>query len=169
MNKNTYIYFKQGNDEGYFLKWRDKYCLISKEDKKLLEKNTWGYDASRDVWRAELGGKKKLLHRYIFGLDKGVKVVDHINHNRSDCRRVNLRVTSQAKNSYNRSLYSNNTTGVKGITKVGNKFRAQLNYKYRRIYLGVFESFEKACKARLRAEKKYHKEYRFNSIGAFNG
>ena len=51
----------------------------------------------------------------------------------------------------------NNTSGVKGVTwdKEKQKWRAQINFQRKNIYLGCFGTLESATKARALAEEEY--------------
>lgn len=52
----------------------------------------------------------------------------------------------------------NNTTGYKGVSKTRNgKYRAYINIKRKQIYLGQFDTIEKAVEARKLGEEKYFK------------
>lgn len=48
-----------------------------------------------------------------------------------------------------------NTTGVKGVSRKGAKFQAEIMIRRKKIYLGVFATLEEAAKARKSAEEKY--------------
>lgn len=109
-----------------------------------------------------------LMHRVIMGLCKECKsVVDHINHNPLDNRKANLRITTQNNNCYNKSKQSNNTSGCPGVTfdKSKNKWMAFISYNGKNIFLGRYEKYEDAVKARKEAEERYFGEYSYdNSI-----
>ena len=90
-------------------------------------------------------------------------VVDHINHNKSDNRKNNLRLATRSQNIQNRGIIPNNTSGVTGVhwhnhTK---KWKAEIEVNKRKIYIGVFKEKEDAIKARKEAEVKYFGEYAF--------
>ncbi len=95
------------------------------------------------------GGFRKLMfHRMVLGLTYGDgKIADHINRNRLDCRRANLRVTDKAGNARNSGRKKNNTSGYKGVyPHPGSRLRpwvAQVG----RTYLGCFETAELAAQA----------------------
>lgn len=58
-----------------------------------------------------------------------------------------------------RKRYSNNTTGVKGVSFDSTKqqYIAQIWIKGKHIYLGTYKSLEEAAEARRDAEEQYHK------------
>lgn len=53
-----------------------------------------------------------------------------------------------------------NTSGYGGVTKMRNgKYRASIGFKGMRIFLGVFDTFEDAVEARLKAEEDIHQAF----------
>jgi hypothetical protein len=66
-----------------------------------------------------------------------------INGNKLDCKVENLEYTTMA--SLRRE--QNTTTGYRGVSKDGKKFRAVIYDEGERIYLGMFETSEKAAEA----------------------
>lgn len=124
---------------------------------------------SKYYWHLEKGYARgtrhnTLMHRFILGLtgDKHARYnieVDHINRNRLDNRKSNLRVITRKENMMNKSDYKNNTSGIKGVkwNKNLNKWQVQISHNGKRVHLGVFEDLEDAKKARLKAEEEYFK------------
>jgi hypothetical protein len=71
------------------------------------------------------GGKTFVrMHRLIFGTARGQQV-DHIDRNRLNNQRANLRAATASQNAANRGLRSNNTTGYKGVVLVRKSGRYQ--------------------------------------------
>lgn len=70
--------------------------------------------------------------------------IDHINGDPSDNRLVNLREANNAQNSHNRSVTSRSATGLKGVSRKGKRFKAQITVDYHIIPLGVFDTPEEA-------------------------
>lgn len=94
--------------------------LLDKEDSKYANKiriGSHGYCIY----------KEQLLHRIIMNCE-GELDIDHINHNRLDNRKINLRKVTQSINEKNRIKFSRNNTGCIGI-----QYRENVNYKYYRV------------------------------------
>jgi len=93
------------------------------------------------------------MHRLIIGAKHG-DIVDHINGNGLDNRRANLRIVSHAENCQNRiGTRSDNKSGANGVylhPQLG--WRAYITINGKRIWLGVFSSFDAAVMARGDAE-----------------
>lgn len=133
-------------------------ALIDLDDVEKIKQYKWCYSIGY-VGCDEL---KIRLHRFIMNSDKDA-VVDHINGNKLDNRKCNLRICSQQQNTMNTCMHSNNTSGYKGVTwdKNRNKWIAQITVNYKNIHLGRYENIEDAIKARKEAEVKYFGEYRY--------
>lgn len=97
------------------------------------------------------------LHRYVMGLGvhKDHRVsVDHINADKTDARRANLRVVPQALNNFNvRSIRGHNRSGYTGVQLAARsgKFNASLCIRVLgskiAFYLGVYSTAEEAAYA----------------------
>ncbi len=89
--------------------------------------------------------------------------IDHIDHCRTNNRWSNLRSVMTAENNRNRSLGSNNTSGVFGVSWQKNRGRwhAKIKVDGKTIHLGRFEDFASAAAARKAAETEYgfHKNH----------
>ena len=91
----------------------------------------------------------------------GFKYCDHINRNTLDNRRENLRPATQCENMRNRSLFSNNKSGITGVhwDQWKEKWVAAVKVNKKNKYLGSFIDKEDAIKARLTAEAEYYGEF----------
>lgn len=75
-------------------------------------------------------------------------VIDHVNGQRDDNRISNLRDVPFATNLQNQSAISeNNATGIRGVSKVRDKYRVELQANGVRYHVGMFSSLEEAAKA----------------------
>ncbi len=95
-----------------------------------------------------------LMHRVILGLTTTGKSgthpdVDHISMDTLDNRRVNLRAASRSQNKANQRAQNGNRTGYKGVSVMRRcaRWRADIGYQGRVVYLGSFRSPEDAARA----------------------
>lgn len=92
-------------------------------------------------------------HRAAWAIHHGTTpdVIDHISGDTTDNRMVNLRDGSQAENMKNRTMHSNNTSGITGVCYRPDKGKwwARIGRKH----IGYFETESAAIYARQRAEK----------------
>jgi hypothetical protein len=91
--------------------------LVDDCDYELVSKHTWCLDNGYSSTKIKHNGKwkKQLIHRLIMGVYDSKVLVDHINGNKIDNRRENLRLCTNSENLRNRGTNKNNTTGVKGL------------------------------------------------------
>lgn len=103
---------------------------------------------------------KILMHREIIGAKKG-EIVDHINGNKLDNRRDNLRIVTKAQNAWNNHSPLPNQTGYTGVSKSKRKANQKKPYKSEiringvRKHLGMFATPEEAAHAYNEAALKY--------------
>lgn len=95
------------------------------------------------------------------GLKIGGLEVDHMDRNVSNNRRSNLRVATELQNRSNKSRYSNNWSGFKGVhlVKATGKYQARIQVGGKRISLGCFTTPLEAGRAYDQAAKQYHGEF----------
>ena len=76
--------------------------------------------------------------------------VDHIDRNKLNNNLLNLRMVTNQQNQFNKN--------ARGFTwnKQAKKFKAQIVINGKRIYLGLFDTEEKARQAYLTAKEKLH-------------
>jgi len=110
--------------------------------------------------RIKIAGERHLAHvlvwLYIYGcFPKGD--IDHINGNGQDNKLINLREVSRRENSKNTRRYSNNTSGVCGVSwfRQSGKWRAVIRSEGILKHLGLFDNLADAKKARKEAEVFY--------------
>ena len=113
-------------------------------------------------------GKHKLLHRILMNAPDD-KQVDHINGDKLDNRKCNLRICTHQENNMNVGKRKDNSSGFKGVCfhKQHQKFQAQIYIDGKKKYLGLFEKAEDAFKVYCQAGKKLHGDF-FNSGGDEN-
>ena len=98
--------------------------------------------------------KKFKIHRlvaihFIPNLING-NSVDHINCDKLNNTISNLRWSTCQQNQFNKKVYKQSTTGIKGVVWIESikKWRAKIGFNKRTIYLGSFTNIEDAIIAR---------------------
>ena len=107
----------------------------------------------------KLFDRHQLAHRLAWAIHYGVwpDQIDHINHDRTDNRLVNLRNVSVSENNRNVRLPSRNASGVVGVgwdSRQGG-WSAIITFEKRKIRLGLFATIAEAATARKAAERQY--------------
>lgn len=137
-----------------------KKAIIDAEDYTRVSKTSWCYDKSNGYPVSRIKGKRVRLHRFILN-NPEARYVDHVNRDKLDNRKINLRICDSSQNVRNRGLNKNNTSGFKGVTKVRDKWRAQLSIGYKFYDLGTFDSPKEAAKAYNEKVIEVHGQYAF--------
>lgn len=121
--------------------------LCSVEDYDKLMKYTWSVN-SDTYCVTRIDGKTVRLHRFILEADKQ-KMVDHINSNRLDNRRENLRITDSQGNGENKQKRKGTSSRYVGVSKIksNSKFKSKIRFKGKEIHLGTFDLEESAAEA----------------------
>lgn len=137
--------------DGYVLVMRNGESMISPEDVAFVSSVAWRIDSNGYARNT----RKGRLHRLLLNTPAGL-VVDHINQNKLDNRRANLRVVEHAVNLHNGKLNARNTSGHRGVTwnALRRRWYAWLSVKWRHDHLGSFPTIGEAIDARLRAERQ---------------
>jgi hypothetical protein len=103
----------------------------------------------------------EFMHRVIAGAPKGT-VVDHINGNKLDNRRENLRICSAAENRWNRPKpQCASRSQYKGVHFIptSDRWRAAIYVKHKKHNLGTFATELDAAQAYDRAAKELHGQF----------
>ncbi len=142
-----------------------KFAIVDKEDFPWLNKWKWYYKDGYAA-RNSKGNSRKIkrttirMHREIIKAEKG-QDVDHINLDRLDNRKSNLRICNNFGNARNRCKYANNTSGYKGVyfEKESNKWKAQIVFKNKKINLGRYTNPREAAIVYDIAAEQLFKEF----------
>lgn len=134
--------------------------FLDDSDYDIVRRYKWYLNNNIGYVSGFIDGKKVYLHRFIMGYPAN-KCVDHINRNKLDNRKSNLRICSTRENVINSKLSKNNTSGISGISfrDDRNKFRAYIMVNRKQIFLGYYSDIEDAIFARRQAEIKYFGEF----------
>lgn len=140
--------------------WRNEYVMVSIEDRHLGRFNwspsRWGYP------RRRLSNSEAVfMHREIMGCTRGDGlIVDHINRDKMDARRSNLRFLTQAQNSQNQGPRRGGTSIHRGVSfnRVQRKWIVMHKLRGENVYGGVFDTEEEAAEV-ARAWRAEHMPY----------
>lgn len=132
-------------------------CLIDTEDIEKISGCYWSLTAN-GYFHNITDGQHKTLHRFLLGFPDGMDI-DHINGNRQDNRKSNLRVCTHVQNMCNWERTDGRKRGV-CFDKSRKKWLARLDYRAKNISLSKrFSTEEEAIKQRMIWEAEYFKEY----------
>jgi hypothetical protein len=131
-----------------FIEWGNSTVLVDGEIEQFIRELREEYPRKTGTWDDRgypvTGGKNNRLklHQLVLGcpLDKSL-MIDHVNGNKADARRDNLRWCSSSQNGANSRKRKKGYSRFKGVTfdKKRNKWIAQIKKEYKKYYLGSFE------------------------------
>jgi len=133
-------------------------ALIDEEDEDLALLSWYAHKGKGDYYYAahrEGSGSRErywlhteVLQRMLDRLLESGELADHINRDKLDCRRENLRLATRSENEANKDKGKRGYSHYKGVsqTKTG-KWKAEITVDKKRIYLGVFIDEWNAAKA----------------------
>lgn len=144
--------------------------LVSPEDYELLStRGLWSTSGNYAV--SMWWGRQVPMHRIVLENKLGRELlkdefVDHINGDRFDNRRENLRLVTTQQNSWNSRPGSNSVSGYIGVwyDKRFNTYRAHVIDGEHRIYLGTFDNAEDAAYMRDQFAYALRGEYAYLNV-----
>ena len=135
-----------------------KQAIVDDNDFEWLSQWKWQYNLHGYAVRSEGDWRKKsrktiFMHREIVKTPVGLQT-DHINRDKLDNRKVNLRVCTRSQNFQNR-LLKNNKSGLKGVyfRSKGNwkRWAAEIGFNNKNYFLGYFKN-------KVDAAREYNKK-----------
>lgn len=119
------------------------------EDENLISQFNWSIDGNSVLGRTKGSKpwKKVKMHRLVMGISDPTVIIDHINHNGLDNRKVNLRLCSIKENNQNKLKQQRNSTGYKGVIKEDWAYAVNIGVNYKLIRVGRFYTLEEAARA----------------------
>lgn len=144
-----------------------KFAMVDDEDFDYLSQWKWGISkgyATRKSYLGFIDGKHKrgffsmhrVINKTLVGMD-----TDHINGDRLDNRKENLRSATRTENIFNRPKHKNSRSGYKGVNwrKDLKKWRAEIQFNGIRKTIGFFENIDDAVKAYDECAIQYHGKF----------
>ena len=133
---------------------KGQFALVDNDDFEILNKYHWQYNA-------KTGAEAKILmHRIVIKAPKDT-IVDHIDRNRLNNKKSNLRLCTTEQNNHNTGMFKNNTSGYKGVNwnKREKVWKASITKNNKRVGLGVFKTAREAAIAYNNAVIKLRGEF----------
>lgn len=140
----------------------DETSVVSECDYDKIKVRRWHKDSNGYAvcyYRDEFGKEGRLfLHREVMCSKEG-DVTDHINRDKLDNRRGNLRIVTTSQNGMNRGPNKGRPGGFKGAVGEDGKFVTKVMVEGVSIYVGTFATKEDAAKAYNIVAQEYFGEY----------
>ena len=139
------------------------YTIVDKEFAYLAGECNWTLHPYGYAYGRGSGGKMKYIHKLVVpNIPRGL-VRDHINRDKLDNRKANIRVTTQKNNSFNRGSDRNTSSEYKGVSysKKAAKWRAYITENGRFKHLGYFLNEYDAAMAYNKRASELHGEFAY--------
>jgi hypothetical protein len=129
---------------------KDGYAITDLEFLHLQELK-WGKSPDGYAWTRTKEAQNTRMQHFIIGKPNKGLVTDHINRDRLDNRKSNLRHVTQRENTINSSVRYSSKSGYKGVSwdSKKSKWRASITTYGKFNHIGFFDSVEDAVKARV--------------------
>ena len=142
-----------------------KVAVVDDCDYDYLMQWKWGYDGRYARRREGSNDNTRIIRMHQAMVD--APLVDHIDGDRLNNTRANLRAATRSQNGYNRGKTKSNTSGYKGVGwhKAAGKWAAFIQYDKIPKHLGLFKCKHEAARAYNNAALELHGEFaRLNII-----
>lgn len=153
----------EGNTVKIFFRNVKGYFLINKEDFEKVSQFTWYLNQNGYAESSVYSSKHIKAHHIVLGKPPRGLVTDHINRNKLDNRKENLRHVTQKENNLNRDKrdrkIKNRMLGIKTYKgKRKTSYYVTLHDKLNKtLHFGKYDSLEEAIKARDKAYEQIWK------------
>jgi hypothetical protein len=146
-----------------------KQALVDDEDYEYLNQWKWFYNNGYAWRKLRISSQKGDAGRIVLSMHRVINktpdgfYTDHINGNKLDNRKSNLRNVTRSQNLANSKLRKDNSSGCKGVY-VRKRYKSiyyevEITINNKSIFVGYFTNKVKAIKARKEAEIKYFGEF----------
>jgi hypothetical protein len=149
-----------------------KHILVDDDNWHDLMQSKWTNNSGYAI--GTINGIQVRMHRYIMNINDPNICIDHINGNKLDNRKINLRIITQECNNFNRIPINKNTalksySKYKGVHKRTNdSFYSTIMKNGKTIYLGTYKNEIEAAIAYDKAALELFNEYAWLNSKHFN-
>lgn len=154
--------------------FKDGNCLIpvvrlssisyAKVDKNLSYLDRYKWNSGKYGYAVTaINGKAVRMHHLVIGKPVGGMVVDHINGDRLDNRRSNLRFATPRQNIYNSKSQVGSLSKYKGVSydRARAKYTATISINGKLKFIGRFEDEEEAARKYDEYARRYRGEFAY--------
>ena len=136
--------------------------MVDNEDYEYLNQFNWHTDKYGTV-SSSFGGKGKkrmILARFLLQ-PKDNKEINHIDGNRLNNQKSNLRLATSSQNKINRGPRKDNQSGYKGVSwhNQRKKWTARIMISGKYKHLGLFENLIEAARSYNKAASEYYGQF----------
>jgi hypothetical protein len=135
-----------------------RFALVDDADFEALSKRRWSYNQGYAVHYVPGSTQMMFMHRLIMTPPPDLQV-DHINQNRLDNRRSNLRFATRSQNQANKGIQINNTSGYKGVTCHNGRWEVRIRVNGRRLHLSHYDDPVVAAQVYDAAARRFYGEF----------
>ena len=119
--------------------------LVDDDVWHTLSQSSWNIDHGYAVGRSSMHRNVR-MHRSVMGITDPTILVDHINGDRCDNRKSNLRISTLSKNSQNRKKIDNCASNFKGVSiRRNGTLMSQICFEGKKMNLGYFRTENEAA------------------------
>ena len=145
-----------------------KYAIVGPLDYTYLMQWKWYYNKAHKggyAVRIDRTNSQRLIYMHRVILKRmgyeDFAASDHINRDKLDNRRCNLRPATDRQSACNRSKFKTNTSGYIGVYwhKSAQKWRALIQVNGKLKHLGLYDDLKEAVRVRDKATLKYHEKF----------
>jgi len=139
---------------------------VDNDDVPLVKTQKWYATTSKTGVQAVVTCTGMDISHLLIGIHKGLEI-DHIDGNRLNNKRDNLRVCTHQQNQCNQPLQHNNTSGVAGVRyyHARHKYVARIKVSQYDLHLGYYLTLQEATQARNEGMRLMFGEYaRMNDV-----
>jgi hypothetical protein len=140
---------------------KGKFAIVDGDDFEALSKFKWGLTPNGYARRNKRRNGRTIriyMHRWVLRTPNGCWT-DHINGNKLDNRKINLRVCDASQNGANSKIKRTSSTGFKGVRKNYNGWQAHITVRRKLHLLGTYPTKKEAAKAYDSASLKFRGEF----------